>query len=56
MNDRKEMFSKKRLENRVREFILNGEKEILNKLFQDLKNFSRREQFDDDITLLLFEF
>ena len=56
MNDKKEMYSKARLESKVGELIQSGEKEILNKLFQDLKEFAQGTQFDDDVTLLLFEF
>ncbi len=56
MNDKKEMYSKARLESKVGELIQRGEQEILNKLFQDLKEFAQGTQFDDDVTLLLFEF
>jgi serine phosphatase RsbU (regulator of sigma subunit) len=56
MNDKKEMYSKARLESKVGELIKRGEKEILKKLFLDLKEFAQGTQFDDDVTLLLFEF
>lgn len=56
MNNKKEMYSKARLENKVRELIKGEESEILNKLLLDLKEFAKGTQFDDDITLLLFEF
>lgn len=55
-NENNEMYSLRRLTFNFQELIKCGEKEVLNKLFQDLKEFSRGTSFDDDITLLLFEF
>ena len=56
IDGRKDMYSKKRLQRLFRDLILSEEPHILNRIFQDLKEFAGDVPFEDDITLSLFEF
>ncbi|HPI78113.1 MAG TPA: hypothetical protein PLK80_15400, partial [bacterium] len=56
MNGSHEMYSKKRMTEKVRELILAGETNTLDRLLDDLVAFSGTDQFEDDVTMILFEF
>ncbi|HPQ53338.1 MAG TPA: SpoIIE family protein phosphatase [Spirochaetota bacterium] len=51
-----DMYGQKRLESKFREFILNGEKDIIESLKKDLMKFAGYTPITDDITMLLLEF
>ncbi len=55
-NENNQMYSMKRLKFIFQDMIRKNEVAILNKMYEDLKAFSKVTSFDDDITLLLFEF
>jgi len=55
-NNNEEMYSRPRLISKFEALIKNNETDIVNQLFKDVKVFSEGEEYQDDITLLLFEF
>jgi serine phosphatase RsbU (regulator of sigma subunit) len=56
MNEAHEMYGDERMIELFRKLILGRETAILPRMFEDLKQFSDRKIFDDDITMLLLEF
>ena len=56
MNSKREMYSESRLRDIFKSLIEKKEPKILNEIFNDLKNYTGNEDFEDDITLLLVEF
>jgi hypothetical protein len=55
-NCRREMYSEARLRDVMKQNILAGEKRILDRVFNDLKEHTGDVAYEDDITLLLLEF
>ncbi len=55
-NSKSEMYSQNRLECIFKQKITDGEKNILQVVLEDLTSFSGTDEYQDDISLLLFEF
>ncbi len=55
-NEAGEMYSQERMEQLFRELSLNGEKHIVNRMFDDLESYRGTCGFEDDVTLMLLEF
>jgi len=55
-NKSEEMYSGPRLTSQFEALIKNNDSHIVNQLFKDVKSFSGGREYQDDITLLLFEF
>ena len=50
-----EMFGEERVMELLRSLTASGEQDKLRKIFEEMKRFSGKKTFDDDITMLLLE-
>jgi sigma-B regulation protein RsbU (phosphoserine phosphatase) len=55
-NEAGEMYTEERMEQFFKKLCIQGEKHIVNQLFDDLEAYRGNCSFEDDVTLMLLEF